>query len=929
MDEHRYCNITAAEPSHNIFNLKYSDLPKSSYSYFLHGFQDEADFEEFKQDLKAFQKLKDVNAAKNVYRNSYGRGLDDDERYSYKDVEEDISLICRPNAVRTCQNRKKCKHTRKKGFSDSELQGNVTDLKRSGTDSSDNDSNKLNSVNSTKANPRPLSKSVKLQADCFGLREDFDRRSGLYERRSVSLLGSSINDILMDFMNGDEHFLEFERVFETVNSKRFSRIMDNRKSVAQRENANDKENCVDKTNDSEDTASEGTGNIFTDFFDNDEDFLEFEKEFEKFRSARRSHLLGSLSSLGSSRDIFGDVKAYYRRNSRSNSRSGSLLSVNSCSLEGEAAPSCPDELGDQGDTQDGVWRSAEDWEKLLKKMKRHSRILSGDVSRPSCKRRGSSGQQRHSTYGMLQGRCSGDMDRYQKTQSLADLTSPHLDDTCSYDVTPGASSSLRSSSINDGLHNCDILGSRTVSCSNVNPESKKGLPDIRIEHVHTGDSFAVLPGCDNFDPLRQDVLTHETGIRHPDEDSDCYSASMDRLSDTSTDGIRSFSSHDSSDDDARYSSTSTLCSNDGGDMSFSPSLSGCSCCSADLYIDEDTDYEDVATAKCPSKRTARGRSQSLDELKGHHHTRGGGHHAVTEHKVSFCDNVSQPLSHDKHVTGCIPDTDEDSSMGVHSRCSITPTRDELSRPVSCYDNLDNDCQQGIDDIELRPHDDHNASDDTLGKDCLDLPENVTPLVVPPSSCRSSASYSTNSSRSISDFDVYESAHSDISDNEDEVDDADGFDLDDDLSEHFSTAKSDLSAAIASARRLAGHSPETLSQSLDYHAHTMDLSRLSAAGLSHCGDYHTDHTDHTRQSAGSGLPSCADPHGVQLDTCTQLPGTVRQRDWSSRWRNNQDVNDVSCDYYGSLDRCRRDGNIGQHSAHRRPLSAGERVGWSTC
>ncbi|KAI8782018.1 ras association domain-containing protein 5 isoform X2 [Biomphalaria glabrata] len=388
---------SSSDSASSIFNLKFSDLPASKYYYFLYGFKDEQDFEDFKQDLKDFQKLK---------RNCQSGDQKSGGQLSYAALKEDLEIICRPNSV--CQNRRKHHHERSKPPTNSVISKATSDKL---------DANENLHVITDRSNGKPCKAHITEEAlskpDNFGLRADFDRRSGVFGFDRRSGISSGIRDILMDFLNGDEHFQEFERVFDTVNKARLSRQMDNMPFLSSPESrrrlSRDNANYLARSEQSlgNSLPSDNGGDVslnsdlFSDFFDNDETFLEFEKEFENFRNVRKSSLLSGLSQMGSSRDIFGDFKSYCDKNVRS----GSVVSVNSCASQDEAKPSCADEHPQGG----LIWRSIEDWEKILKKMRRNSRLLLDGCSH-------------RSKYGLSRG---GFQQKHLKTQSMADLSGCH------------------------------------------------------------------------------------------------------------------------------------------------------------------------------------------------------------------------------------------------------------------------------------------------------------------------------------------------------------------------------------------------------------------------------------------------------------------------------------------------------------------------
>lgn len=532
---YRSCNpsefsmCSLAGSAHNIFSLKYSDLAASKYSGLLLGFQNEQDFEDFKQDLIDFQKLKRACCGDDV-------GCCDDND-ALLELEEELQFIRRPNNV--CKERRKGHLIKRLNqlYQSPGLQPSLIQQKAGAPSGGSVNKHCPENVNGPRdcsdKTPRPASTEKR---NSFDLRPDFDRRSGLLGFDRSSALRSSIHTILMEFLSGDEHFREFERVFETVNNRKdnvnanITTSADRNRRLIARSNSQ-VSNCTEV----QQPLPGHVTDVFSDFFDNDETFLEFEKEFEKFRSSRRSNMSGSLNSVGSSRDIFGDMKAYCERNIKS--RSGSHVSVNSFSTHDEATPICGDETVHHDEL---IWHSVEDWAKILRKMKRNSRLLL-ETCCPKHKP-----QYRHSI--SVQSRDGLITDAYNKTQSLADLRqccdNGHLNRSHFYSSPYSRARASQS--------DADFLQVNSLPSS---PNKQSAYPDCAINN----SSQSI-----NFNSDSEDCSDH-------------WSENFDT--------------------DNRYSSSSTLCSGD-GDICSSFS---CSCCS-DLHVEEFTDDELLTDDKSPPHR---------------------------------------------------------------------------------------------------------------------------------------------------------------------------------------------------------------------------------------------------------------------------------------------------------------------------------------
>ncbi|KAL8594725.1 hypothetical protein ACOMHN_051671 [Nucella lapillus] len=165
-------------------------------------------------------------------------------------------------------------------------------------------------------------------------------------------------DPWMDLFGGDEPFQEFERVFETINSHRLSRDLDMRRPGGWwTDDLSEKD-----PGDANDLGILHIDEDFLDFFDHDEDFMEFERELENINSNRRSKLLENLHRR-SSCDIFEDVKSFCDRNVKRNSTPTS-------------SPKVERRLSATHSGDKDLWNSAEEWDLVLNKLRRNSRLLS-------------------------------------------------------------------------------------------------------------------------------------------------------------------------------------------------------------------------------------------------------------------------------------------------------------------------------------------------------------------------------------------------------------------------------------------------------------------------------------------------------------------------------------------------------------------------
>ena len=870
----------------NILNLNYSDLSSTCYNYFLHGFRDERDFEEFKQDLRDFLRLKrECWAANHGRASSPGSGRADNaleasvDDEAFCDLNEELEVICRPSSVYKNRRRHSSSrhHCGKDAAPTADPEGAEPFHCERGDQASSTeglaDTTHFRSDNCKNCGSHLLESRGRFQArqDSFALREDFDRRSGLFEphhrvirRSGLPLARTSINHILMEFINGDEHFREFDRVYETVNGNngssppapRPASAEENRQVTNQDEphtgsdgnnNGNDNGNeehtshPVDDNGNSDDDSPSFCANsggprdslllyrgretlhrpsyvddMLADFFDNDETFLEFEQEFQKFKSKRRSQLLlRSLSNMGSSKDIFGDLKAFCDRTLQQKERQRIWRMSSSKTMDSEesmgaanteeAAPVCP---SDGQESQEAgheplIWRSVEDWERMLRKMKRNSRLL---LDRPGHHAGQQPHHKRQSVHGFTRPRSSHGQ-QYDRTQSLADLTRCHGNST----PPSGNANSVSRAQLGPGPSS----GARHSCCS----LDSKSLDRARDIH-HKRSSVPNLAECSRTSSVDTETADkpESTGGRTPRNVSleECKEVSLDDLLPTPTEckAAKWANNFSVDSEEARYSSTSTLCSSNGGDpieaddadnedestssFSFSCSLG------SDLHIHEDGDYTDDDLDRVPPGHGLRQgscppstRSRSLMELS-------------VGPKDREADTLSLQSTHSAgnilYSSPCDP-LDRESSVDMTG-----PTLDLRPAPYCraasvpcCSYNSRSDGEQ------------HQLHRPTTSASCDEAVCDIDTTSTAPATSRDAGGPSLWSaprppsavSDRLSDLesnDTYDTATSDLSDAE--------------LSDQFSSAKSDLSAGpLAAAAALSSLS--TRSRSFD-----LDLSDIS-------------------------------------------------------------------------------------------------------
>lgn len=244
----------------DIFNVSFDALSDSSnYKHFKHVFVDEDDYEDFKQDLINFHQLR-----------SRWKG-----------------------------ERKKVSKERPKWHSLLEIDdGQKSESKECQTFCAD----------------QTLEEQVIYRKPNFYLESDSDSEGdvrGQSRFREIgNILGLELDSLpMMEFFQNDEHFQEFDRVFETVKNKR--RYASNSSLDKYRWSPHQSDDNKSDSSDSETEVFDGlkVDDIFADFFDNDDDFKRFEEEFENFQFKRRSRTLEKWHR-NSVCDLIEDLKAF-------------------------------------------------------------------------------------------------------------------------------------------------------------------------------------------------------------------------------------------------------------------------------------------------------------------------------------------------------------------------------------------------------------------------------------------------------------------------------------------------------------------------------------------------------------------------------------------------------------------------------------------
>lgn len=360
----------------SILHLKYTDLNDSNtYRNLCHVFKDEQDFEEFKQELKDFQFLKESLQRSECNDDYKASPL----RISTSAQNNRIGSSPSNNPISTSINEHDQQHKVNNNICDDQrancltLQEETFSTRNSGrilgsdilpvplatTQPDSLSSLHSSSETSSSCQPRFVNTCISSSptpSSCNKARitSSISRRSSSNSSPPLKYLSPSFrnalapHDMLMDFFKSDENFQEFEREFANLDNdfNVFSRLgqtddIEDRDEVF---TTRDRKCNVEsegrsliplKINIQQDTdacshehkpltelkvkhgsagakqdvaipKTTGKSDSFSDFFDNDEDFKEFEKEFANFKLRRRSRAFADDFNRRSNCDLFAD-----------------------------------------------------------------------------------------------------------------------------------------------------------------------------------------------------------------------------------------------------------------------------------------------------------------------------------------------------------------------------------------------------------------------------------------------------------------------------------------------------------------------------------------------------------------------------------------------------------------------------------------------
>ncbi|GAB1609890.1 uncharacterized protein LOC115213513 isoform X1 [Argonauta hians] len=347
------CGRTSFYPN-RILRLSYSDLDDSDiYSNLSKVFKDEQDFEDFKEELKDFQHLKD----------SFQESKNDHNNTLCKVPENNEKLFPRNNATGDYQRNKQQSSnyliTPEENFStrnsDRIIVSNNLPVPPATTPASLSSLHSLSSCQphcvNTCISSSPTPNSSEKAESSIRKRSSSNSVHPLKYLTSSSFRNvSAPHDMLMDFFKSDENFQEFEREFANLGSDfnvfgRLGQIEDNEDGDEVFTTGDRNFNAqggvrtpipvkIDFKKDASSGAClkepkpltelkvkhdplgskqdfgvlkvPGKNDSFSEFFDNDEDFKEFEKEFANFKLRRRSRAFADDFNRRSNCDLFAD-----------------------------------------------------------------------------------------------------------------------------------------------------------------------------------------------------------------------------------------------------------------------------------------------------------------------------------------------------------------------------------------------------------------------------------------------------------------------------------------------------------------------------------------------------------------------------------------------------------------------------------------------
>ncbi|XP_052278747.1 uncharacterized protein LOC127877142 isoform X1 [Dreissena polymorpha] len=296
----------------DIFNVPFDKLADSaSYKHFTHVFVDNEDYEDFKQDLINFHRMR-------------SRWQDDRKKVSRERPSRLNSLIDDADIQRFKTERNAADNNAIDSQFEDHIYEEIDDVKE-----------QVARLRAEERKSETVSTNTKKYSSLH-VCNCGDIKTHLSCSEDCDCVDFALESLpMMEFFQNDEHFQEFDRVFETVKNKRryaSNSSLDNYRWSPHSDGRKSDDSSSEADTDTEIDTTLKVDDIFSDFFDNDADFKNFEEEFGKFQFKRHSTNLEKKWHRNSVCDLIEDLKAFCDTDDTSGSnepcvRLGSKLSL--------------------------------------------------------------------------------------------------------------------------------------------------------------------------------------------------------------------------------------------------------------------------------------------------------------------------------------------------------------------------------------------------------------------------------------------------------------------------------------------------------------------------------------------------------------------------------------------------------------------------
>ncbi|KAH3839813.1 hypothetical protein DPMN_113250, partial [Dreissena polymorpha] len=252
----------------DIFNVPFDKLADSaSYKHFTHVFVDNEDYEDFKQDLINFHRMR-------------SRWQDDRKKVSRERPSRLNSLIDDADIQRFKTERNAADNNAIDSQFEDHIYEEIDDVKE-----------QVARLRAEERKSETVSTNTKKYSSLH-VCNCGDIKTHLSCSEDCDCVDFALESLpMMEFFQNDEHFQEFDRVFETVKNKRryaSNSSLDNYRWSPHSDGRKSDDSSSEADTDTEIDTTLKVDDIFSDFFDNDADFKNFEEEFGKFQFKRHS-----------------------------------------------------------------------------------------------------------------------------------------------------------------------------------------------------------------------------------------------------------------------------------------------------------------------------------------------------------------------------------------------------------------------------------------------------------------------------------------------------------------------------------------------------------------------------------------------------------------------------------------------------------------